>query len=135
MRDRFGAEARFLLLEHKPAGREIIIGATESPGLGALVMFGLGGVFVEVMKDVVFGVAPLNDREADEMIEGIRGAAVLKGARGETGIDIAALRDVLVRASRLAADFPNVVEMDLNPVLTYPEGQPPCAVDVRVRVR
>ncbi len=135
MRDRFGADARFLLLEHKPAGREIIIGATESPGLGALVMFGLGGVFVEVMKDVVFGVAPLNDREADEMIEGIRGAAILRGARGDGGIDVAALRDTLVRASRLAADFPNVVEMDLNPVLTYPEGQPPCAVDVRVRVR
>ncbi len=135
MRGKFGPEASLLALEQKPAGREVIIGATEAPGLGTLVMFGLGGVFVEVMKDVVFSVAPLTDREADEMIGGIRGEAVLKGIRGQAGVDLGAIRDLLVRTSRLAADFPNVVEMDLNPILTYPAGQAPCAVDVRIRVR
>jgi acetate---CoA ligase (ADP-forming) len=135
MRGKFGAEASFVLLEQKPAGREVIIGATEAPGLGSLVMFGLGGVFVEVMKDVVFSVAPLTDLEADEMISGIRASAVLEGVRGQAGVDQGAIRDLLVRVSRLVADFPNLVEMDLNPVLAYPAGQAPAAVDVRIRVR
>ena len=135
MRGKFGAEPSFVLLEQKPAGREVIIGATEAPGLGSLVMFGLGGVFVEVMKDVVFSVAPLTDREADEMIGGIRASAVLEGVRGQAGVDKGAIRNLLVRVSRLVADFPNLVEMDLNPVLAYPAGQAPAAVDVRIRVR
>ncbi|MCU0694123.1 MAG: acetate--CoA ligase family protein [Polyangiaceae bacterium] len=135
MRVRFGADVSCVLLEQKPAGREVIVGATEAPGLGSLVMFGLGGVFVEVMKDVVFSVAPLTDREADEMIGGIRAAAMLRGVRGQPAVDLAAIRDLLVRVSRLVADFPNLVEMDLNPVLAYPAGQTPAAVDVRIRVR
>jgi acetyltransferase len=135
MRGRFGADASYVLLEQKPSGREVIIGATEAAGLGSLVMFGLGGVFVEVMKDVVFSVAPLTDREADEMIGGIRAASVLEGVRGQPGVDRGAIRELLVRVSRLVADFPNLVEMDLNPVLVYPVGQAPAAVDVRIRVR
>ena len=135
MRLRFGADVAMLLLEQKPKGCEVIVGATEAAGLGSLVMFGLGGVFVEVMKDVVFSVAPLTDREADEMIQGIQGLAVLDGVRGQPEVDRGALRDLLLRVSALVADFPCVVEMDLNPVLAYPAGQPPTAVDVRVRVR
>lgn len=135
VQSRFGASVPMLLLEQKPQGREVIVGATEAPGLGSLVMFGLGGIFVEVMKDVVFSVAPLTDREGDEMMQGIRASAVLEGVRGQEGIDRDALRDLLVRVSALVADFPNLVEMDLNPVIAYPAGQAPTTVDVRVRVR
>jgi len=124
----------FLLMEQKPKGRELIVGATASPGLGSLVLFGLGGVFVEVMKDVAAAVAPLSRPEAQELMGLIRGRAVLEGLRGEEGIDMAALEDLLLRVSRLAADAPEIVEMDLNPVFAYPAGAPPSAVDVRIRI-
>jgi acetyltransferase len=126
-------QASYLLLEQKPAGHEIVAGVTESPGLGSLVMFGLGGIFVEVMKDVVFGVAPLSRPEAGRMIRSIKGFALLEGMRGDKGVDLAALEDLLIRVSRLAADFPGITEMDLNPVLGYKDGA--VAVDVRMKVR
>jgi acyl-CoA synthetase (NDP forming) len=129
-----GKDATYLIQEQKPRGREVIIGATESPGLGSLVMFGLGGIFVEVMKDVVFALAPLSRPEARGMLRGIKGFPLLEGVRGEPAVDLEALEGLLIRASRLVADFPSVVEMDLNPVLAYPD-QAPAAVDVRVRVR
>lgn len=136
MRDKFsGAKATFVAMEQKPVGREVIIGVTEAPGLGSLVMFGLGGIFVEVMKDVIFGVSPLSKPEADEMIRGIKGFPMLEGVRGEKGVDLKALEDLLCRVSRLAADFPSIVEMDLNPIFTYPAGTSPAAVDVRMKVR
>jgi acetyltransferase len=136
MADRFsGKQVAYILMEQKPTGREVIIGATDSPGLGSLVMFGLGGIFVEVMKDVVFGVAPLSRPEAREMMGLIKGYAVLEGVRGERPVDLAGLEELLVRASRLAADFSSIVEMDLNPIFAYPEGTPPAAVDVRIRIR
>ncbi|MBL6974896.1 MAG: acetate--CoA ligase family protein [Deltaproteobacteria bacterium] len=135
MKDRFaGVNPTFILMELKPAGTEIIIGATASPGLGSLVMFGLGGIFVEVMKDVIVAVAPLSRPEAREMMTGIKGYPVLEGVRGKA-VDLAAVEDLLLRTSRLAADFPSIVEMDLNPIFTYPEGMAPAAVDVRVKVR
>ncbi len=128
------ADATYLLMEQKPAGREIIIGASTAPGLGTLVMFGLGGIFVEVMKDVAFGVAPLSRPESREMMGLIKGAPLLDGVRGEKGVDLGAVEDLLLRVSRLAADFPAITEMDLNPIFTYPEGQAPSAVDVRLKV-
>jgi len=124
----------FLLMEQMPRGRELIVGATASPGLGSLVLFGLGGVFVEVMKDVAAAVAPLSRPEARELMGLIRGRAVLEGLRGEEGVDMDALEDLLLRVSRLAADAPEIVEMDLNPVFAYPPGAPPSAVDVRIRI-
>jgi len=128
-----GMKASYLLLEQKPAGHEIVAGVTESPGLGSLVMFGLGGIFVEVMKDVVFGVAPLSRPEARNMMRSIEGYPVLEGMRGDKGVDLVALEDLLVRVSRLAADFPVITEMDLNPILGYADGS--VAVDVRMKVR
>jgi acetyltransferase len=98
-------------------------------------MFGLGGVFVEVMKDVVVAPAPLSRPEAREMIRGIKGSPILEGIRGQEGVDLEALEDVLVRASRLAADFPSIIEMDLNPIFCYPPGEAPAAVDVRMKVQ
>ena len=128
-------KASYIVQEQAPAGREIIIGATESPGLGSLVMFGLGGIFVEVMKDVVFAVAPVSRPEAGRMLRGIKGHPLLEGVRGEPGVDLEAVEDLLLRVSALAADFPSIVEMDLNPVFVHPPGTAPAAVDVRIKVK
>jgi len=125
----------FLLMEQKQPGRELIMGATASPGLGNLVMFGLGGVFVEVMKDVAAAVAPLSRPEARELMGLIKGRAVLEGLRGEPGVDMDALEDLLLRIALLAANAPEIVEMDLNPVFAYPAGERPSAVDVRIKVK
>jgi acetate---CoA ligase (ADP-forming) len=130
-----GKEARYLLMEQKAPGTEIIVGSTAAPGLGNLVMFGLGGVFVEVMKDVVVAVPPLSRPEAWEMMRGIKGFPILEDVRGKPGVDTGALADLLTRFSRLAADFPGIVEMDVNPIIAYPAGTAPVAVDVRMKVR
>ena len=136
MKDRFaGKDAAFLLMQQAPRGTELIVGSSVSPGLGSLMMFGLGGVFVEVMKDVAFGLAPLSRPEAREMMREIKGYPILEGLRGNAGADLDALEDVLLRASRLVADFPGIVEMDLNPIIAYPTGKSPCAVDVRIRLK
>ena len=136
MEKRFaGKGASYLLMAQMAPGRELILGSTASPGLGSLVMFGLGGIFVEVMKDVIVGVAPLSRPEAREMMHGIKGYPVLAGLRGETGVDLAAVEELLLRVSRLAADFPQIVELDLNPVFAYPPGMAPAVVDVRLRVK
>lgn len=135
MSSRFaGREATYLLQEQKTPGCEVIVGAKAAPGLGSLVLFGLGGILVEVLRDVRVAVAPLSAPEAGEMIRGIAGFPVLAGVRGRPGVDLEALADVLLRASRLAADCPSIVEMDLNPVFAYPPGMPAAAVDVRIKV-
>lgn len=137
MADRFHGrvDARFILQEQKPAGLEVIIGATAAPGLGSLVMFGLGGIFVEVMKDVTFHVAPMSREQARQALGEIKARQVLQGLRGQKGANIEGLEDLLVRVSRLAADFPEIVEMDLNPVFAYPSPEAPVAVDVRVKIQ
>ena len=122
-------------MEQAPKGRELIAGVAASEGLGSLVMFGLGGIFVEVMKDVAAAVAPLSLPEADELVRAIQGFEVLSGARGTEPVDLPALSEMLVRVSLLAADFPEIVEMDLNPIFAYPLGQAPVAVDVRLKVQ
>jgi len=133
LKDRFsGAEAAFLVQEQKPAGREVIIGATESSGLGHLVMFGLGGVFVEVMRDVAFALAPLSRPETRTLMREIKGFPILEGVRGEKGADLEAIEDLLLRVSRMVTDNPSITELDLNPVLVAPDGA--CAVDVRLKV-
>jgi acetyltransferase len=123
-----------VLMEQKPQGTELLIGAAASPGLGTLVAFGLGGVFVELLRDVVSAVAPLSRPEAAELVRLIKGFPVLAGVRGKPGVDLPAVEDLLVRISRLVADFPEIVEMDLNPVVAY-AALPPAAVDVRMKVR
>ena len=134
MTGQFGSDATFLLMQQAPKGRELIAGVAASEGLGSLVMFGLGGIFVEVMKDVSAAVAPLSRPEADELVQAIQGFEVLSGARGQEPVDLSALSEMLVRVSLLAADFPEIVEMDLNPIFAYPAGTAPVAVDVRLKV-
>ena len=111
-------------------GREVIAGVTRDPSFGPLVMVGLGGIFVEVLRDVVFRVAPIARQDAAEMIAGLRGARLLDAVRGAPPADRRAIEDVLLRLSRLAGDFPEISELDVNPLLAFPDRA--VAVDGRV---
>jgi len=128
------AGTRYVLMEQKPAGQEVIMGAVGQEGLDALVLFGMGGIFVEALKDVVFRLAPLSEREADEMLTGVRALPILEGVRGQPGVDFDRLRECLIRLSWLVKDFGFIDEMDLNPVLAYPKGDGAAVVDVRMKV-
>ncbi len=111
-------------------GVEVILGVKTDPLFGPAVVFGLGGIFVEVLKDVAIRVPPLDAVEAREMVEEIRGAALLRGARGRPPADVAALADAIVRLGHLAqAQQGSLLALDLNPVLVLPEGQGVVAVD------
>jgi acetyltransferase len=96
-------------------------------------MFGLGGVFVEVLRDVVFRVAPIHRGDAAEMVRGLRGARLLDAVRGSPPADRSALELVLLRLARLATDFPQISELDINPLLAFPDGA--VAIDGRVLLR
>jgi acetyl coenzyme A synthetase (ADP forming)-like protein len=113
-----------------PAGQEVIIGATTDPTFGKVIAFGLGGVLVEVLKDVTFRLAPATGEEAASMLDDIAAADVLRGARGAEPIDREALAGMIKRVSDLVADFPEIAELDLNPVFATPGGA--VAADVRV---
>ena len=113
-----------------PSGKEVIVGMSKDPQFGPALMFGLGGVMVEVMRDVSFRVAPLNKRDALEMIREIRGYPVLQGARGGEPADIEALTNILIAASKMAMEWQEIKEFDLNPVFAYSKGA--LAVDARI---
>ena len=113
-------------------GLETIIGVVQEPVFGPVVVFGLGGVVTEVLGDHAARLAPLTDADADDLIHSIRAAPALLGHNGQPGADIGALRDTLLRVSRLASDLPQVAELDLNPVIARPDGA--IAVDARIRV-
>ncbi len=110
-------------------GVEAIVGVTNDATFGPMLMFGLGGVFVEVLKDVSFRSIPITESDAQDMIEEIKGYAILKGYRGHS-VDIKALKDLLMRISNYVIKNPEISEMDLNPVFLYPEGY--MAVDARI---
>ncbi|WP_336157916.1 acetate--CoA ligase family protein [Amycolatopsis sp. VC5-11] len=114
------------------SGQEVIIGAVTDPSFGKIVAFGLGGVLVEVLKDVTFRLAPTSTDEALSMVDGIAAAEILNGVRGSEPVDKAALADVVHRLSQLVSDFPQLAEVDLNPVLATGDGA--TAVDVRILV-
>jgi acyl-CoA synthetase (NDP forming)/GNAT superfamily N-acetyltransferase len=113
-------------------GLETIIGVVQEPVFGPVVVFGLGGVATDVLADHAARLAPLTDADADDLIHSIRAAPALLGHNGRPGADIDALRDTLLRLSRLASDLPEVAELDLNPVIARPDGA--IAVDARIRV-
>jgi len=122
----------FLVQEYVRGGREIIVGMTHDPKFGPLVMFGLGGIYVETFNDVVFRVPPVTDLEAREMIRQIRGHRLLEGVRGEPAVDIPGLAEVLERFSQLVEDLPQLAEMDINPLMVFPQAKDFRAVDIRV---
>jgi acyl-CoA synthetase (NDP forming) len=108
----------------------LIAGITRAAGFGPLVMVGLGGVLVEVLRDVSFRLAPIDALEAREMLAGLRGARLLDALRGMPAVDRERVADVLVRVARLGADFPEIAELDVNPLLLAADGG--VAVDARV---
>ena len=112
------------------AGTETIVGVNRDPQFGPLVMFGLGGIFVEIMEDTSFRVAPVSEPEVREMLGEIRAAPLLHGARGRTPADVDALVAVIQRVSQLVTDFPAITELDVNPVVAMPDGV--AAVDLRL---
>ncbi len=114
-------------------GRELIVGLSRDRGFGPLVMFGLGGVLVEVLRDVAFRIAPIARADARAMMAGIRGARILDEVRGSPAVDRVAVEDVLLRVSQLAIDFPAIAELDVNPLTVIGTGV--VAVDARVLVR
>jgi len=114
-------------------GREVLVGFKADPVFGPILMFGLGGIHVEVLGDVTFAACPVSDVRARELLHGVRGYPILRGRRGQPGVDEEALVEVVQRVSQLACDLPQVVELELNPLLAFPDGVH--AVDVRARVR
>ncbi len=123
-----------MVQEMVSGGREVALGTVKDPNYGPMIMFGLGGIFIEIFKDVVFRVAPITDAEADEMMESIKGYPILKGARGEKPVDFAKLREIMLRLSQLLTDFPQIMEMDVNPLLANPVAELTKAVDARIRI-
>lgn len=116
-------------------GVETIVGVTRDPSFGPIVLFGQGGVTAELLRDVAVRVAPLTDRDAEEMVREIRGFPLLDGYRGAPKANVASVVDLLHRVSRLASELEEVAELDLNPVLVFPEDQPCIALDARVLLR
>jgi acetyltransferase len=124
------SDLRFLVQKFQPGGRELIIGAKAEPGLGHLILFGLGGIYVEVLKDVSFKITPVTRVEAEEMLSSLKASALLTGVRGQAGIDRTSAVRIIQRLSQLVGDFPQIREMDLNPVMAFPDAV--VAVDARI---
>ena len=122
-----------LVQRYASGGRETVIGMSTDPSFGPILMFGLGGIYVEALKDVSFGLAPVSEIDAREMIESIRGAGLLEEFRGEAGVNQAALVETIQRISQMVLDHPDIAELDINPCLAFPDGV--LAVDCRVAVR
>lgn len=116
-------------------GREVILGMTRDSQFGPMLMFGLGGIFVEVMKDVTFHIAPITANEAIQMLESTKSFALLTGARGQESVDIAAIATALQRISQLATDFPEISEMDINPFIVGMIGEESVAADARITLK
>jgi acyl-CoA synthetase (NDP forming) len=116
-----------------PQGTEVIVGMTTDDQFGPVMMFGLGGVLVEVLKDVVFRVVPLEERDADQMIDEIKLGAILDGVRGKASADKAALKGAILKVANFVEQHPEVQELDLNPMFVYPHGA--LAVDARILIR
>lgn len=133
MQKNFGEEnLRFFVQKYMPGGRELIVGAKAETGLGHLIMFGIGGIFVELLKDVIFKIAPVTNLEAQDMLSSIKAASLLDGIRGEKGVNKDGVIEVIQRTSQLITDFPMIQEMDLNPIIAYEDEV--VAVDARIKI-
>ena len=123
-----------LVQEMIRGGKEVILGMSRDPQFGPMLMIGLGGIYVEVLKDVAFRLAPVSEEEARDMLSGLRSYALLRGVRGEKPADVAAIVNGLQRLSQLVMDFPQIAEMDVNPLVAFGEGRGTVALDARVRL-
>lgn len=121
-----------LLVEMAGKGTELILGSMKDPSLGNMAMVGMGGIYVEILKDVAFGLAPLTKTDAEKMIKGLKSYQILDGARGQIKADVPALLECLGRLSQLLFDFPEIKELDINPLLVLAEGQGVKVLDARI---
>jgi acyl-CoA synthetase (NDP forming) len=128
------AAGRVVIVQQMAAGRETALGMVRDPHLGPLLMFGLGGVLVETLRDVAFHPAPLTDRDAQEMIASIRGYPILAGVRGQKPVAFSALEAALTRLSQLVSDFDCIQEIDINPFFASDQPSACLAADVRIRL-
>jgi acetate---CoA ligase (ADP-forming) subunit beta len=119
-----------LIQEMAPQGVEVIVGAVKDAQFGQTLMFGLGGIFVELLKDVTFKIAPITEEDAKEMITGVKAYPLLKGFRGSAPVDVDALVKILMNASKLIMAHPEIKELDLNPIMAYAVGAK--TVDARI---
>ncbi len=126
------SDLKFFIQKFLPGGRELIAGVNAERDLGHLIMFGLGGIYVEVFKDVVFKIAPVTEVEANEMLSSIKASKLLDGVRGEKGIDKNSVTDILQRLSQLVSDFAVIKEMDLNPIMAFEDSV--FVVDARIKI-
>jgi len=127
-------ELEGVMIQEMGEGTEVIVGALLDPQFGPVIMFGLGGIFVEALRDVSFRIIPIEKKDAQDMIREIKGFPILQGVRGEDrGVDLRALEDLLLNISNLIERHPAILEMDINPAFACPEGYAIC--DARIRIR
>lgn len=129
-----GAAVEGVIVQKMVPGVETILGINRDPQFGPILMFGLGGIYVEVFKDVTFRLAPIRELGAQRMVESIKAGQILRGARGRPPADLDALRECIERLSQLAVDVPEIAELDVNPLMVLPTGQGAAVVDVRLRL-
>jgi acetyl-CoA synthetase (ADP-forming) len=122
--------AGVLVQEMAPQSTEVIIGSVKDPQFGPTIMFGLGGIFVELLKDVTFRIAPITERDAREMISGVKAYPLLNGYRNTPRADIEAIVQLLLAVSELITEHPEIKELDLNPIMAYEKGAK--TVDARI---
>lgn len=135
VREKLGAEVEIwgvLVQKMLDPGKEIILGVTRNPRFGPLLMFGLGGIYTEALRDVSFRLAPIRENVAMEMVKGIRSYRLLEGIRGEAPSDLQALADCLMRLSQFVTNHPQVKELDINPLIVYPRGKGVVVADSRI---
>lgn len=118
----------------EPGGIELLLGLKQEPGLGTLVVLGLGGIYVEVFKDIAMRFAPLSENDIDEMLHELKAFPLLNGARAKAPMDIDKIKEYLARLSQLATDYPEIAELDINPLLVFPEGNRFRILDARLRL-
>lgn len=124
-----------LVQEMVPEGVEVIVGATRDPTFGPVLLFGLGGIFVEVLKDVSFRIAPVTKYDAESMLKEIRAAKILEGYRGTPPRDKEALVDIIMKLSKFMEEQESVTDVDLNPIMTFEEGKGAKIADARVLIK
>ncbi|MCX8014427.1 MAG: acetate--CoA ligase family protein, partial [candidate division WOR-3 bacterium] len=121
----------YLIQKMAEKGIETILGIKKDPQFGPIIMFGLGGIYVEVLKDISFRVCPILELTATHMIQEIKGYKILKGFRGKGPADMKTIEESLMRLSQLATDFPEFTEIDINPFVVYEQGRGAVAIDAR----